>query len=86
MPSVFGSGVRDVTVAAADFLMSPRAVAVDVVDDDWLPEALDNSIAQFAGVATWITVIAVVVATLERTTTYSPDGVMGCYLRRMLER
>jgi hypothetical protein len=34
MPSVRKSGVRDVTVAAADFLIRPSAVAAEVVELD----------------------------------------------------
>jgi len=68
MPSESGTGVADVTVAAADLRSSWMRVAALVVIVDWLTSIREISIAQFAGTEIWTTVIAVDVVVDERVT------------------
>src|SRR5690348_5424956 len=69
-----GNGVCEVTVHAVEFWLSWMRVWLVVVTESWLHQARVNSAAAAAGTSTWLTVIAVDVATDERIRLYKPDG------------
>src|SRR5579859_357842 len=61
-----GNGVWLVTVHAVEFWFSWMRVWLVVVTESWLHQARVNSAEAAAGTSTWLTVIAVLVATLDR--------------------